>query len=440
MSTRKNQSENKAQKIIAKYIKYSGEDYTGNLRENMNWATGEEIDNLKRPTSKDFFDEVRNRRTESISDETIVIEENQKALNLVFRNGLNIRDIGNPMFGEENSTNKKNLSNNISLADAQNNKVCVIYGGDLLGEEWELKRLNNAKIIKTIDDSSYQEMKGILDDVQDDNAKPPKKNDVVYIKKALFFALGERVKVLKRDIVYTLRHPGVDIYLVNGAQEEKINKYFKIDVLKTIVEAINDPRVHYIKGVNTIVNVEKKNKDSASCFATIGLLTNNSLSKAQKGSAVVNAVKLNSGENLADVVFVTNTNVAGKKGPNDYYVSGESTFTETPAKKMPSDRPRGYNTFSLRVPSNGEITVIEGCDMPKENPLEMIVYREFVKNEVMRDTLKRRLASEINVYSLPIGKDPVRSIQQQFARQGSMPEFATEIQRPDDEFSKDMEG
>ena len=416
MSTRKNQSENKGQELLDKYMRESGDDFTGNLRGNVNWATAEEIKNLKRPTQQDYFDAIHNRQTNPVSDEVIVIDEQQKALNLIFRNGLNIRDMGNPMFGEEDRTNKKNLSTNIKRADAEHNKVCVIYGGDLLGEEWELKKLNNAKIIEQdIMDASYQEVKGLADDILRDEEKP-QKNDTNHIKKALFFALGERVKVLKRDILYTLKHPGVEVYLVNGAQEEKINKYFKIDVLETLRVAINNPRLHYIRGVNTVVNVEKKNENGHNAFATIGFLTNNSLSKARKGQAAINAVKLNSGENMADVVFSTNTNVAGKKGPREYYVSSESTFIETPAKKNPAERPRGYNTFSLRIPANREITVIEGTNVPHANPLEMIVYKEYVKNEVMMETLKRRMTEDLKVYELPKTTDPVRRIQQYLAK------------------------
>ena len=422
MPQRKNQGKNKGEAVINLFRKRNGEDLTTNLWKNVNWATADTVEELKGASGQDYFDAIRNRHTSPISEETIVVGPQQKALNLVFRNGLNIRDMGNPMFGEEDKTNKKNLSINIGNADAENNKVCVVYGGDLLGEEWELKRLNNAKIIEsTVGDASYQELKSIADEVLADGEKPAK-NDTETVKKALYFGLGERVKVLERDILYSLKHPGVDVYLVNGAQEEKINKYFKIDVLQTVVNEIKQKhpeltdRIHYIKGVNTIVNVEKKHEDGKSTFATIGLLTNNSLSKSRKGQAAVNAVKLNSGENMANVVFVTNTNVAGKKGPKDYYVSSESTFIETPAKKNPADRPRGYNVFSLRVPANGEITVIEGANTPQANPLEMIVYKEFVKNKVMRETLKRRMTEELDKLALPEGKDPVRTIQQYLSK------------------------
>lgn len=410
----KNKTEQKTEILMDKFMGESGDEYTGSLKENTNWATGEEIKNLKRPTQQDLFNEINNRQTDPVSDKEIVIQPHQKALKLIFRNGLNFRDMGNPMYGEENKTNRKNLSRNIMLADSENNKVVVIYGGDLLGEEWELKYLNNARIIETnIDNASYQEVKSIADKVLKENEKP-QKNDVGHVKKALFFALGERVKALKRDIRYILNnHPNVDIYLMNGAQEAKINKYFKINVLQTIVNGINDPRVHYIRGVNTIVNVEQKHEDGTSTCAALGFMTNNSLSKARLGATAKNAVKMNSGENLADAVFVTNTNVAGKKGPKDYYVSSESTFIESVAKKFPAVRPRGYNTFSLTIPANEEVTVVEGSFAPKTNPLEMIVYEEYVRNEIAREVLKRRAIAQIDSeFSLPTSTDPVRKIQQ----------------------------
>ncbi|MBR4745289.1 MAG: hypothetical protein IK070_01090 [Clostridia bacterium] len=424
MPQRKNQGKNKGEAVIELFRKRNGEDLTAYLWKNVNWATAETVEELKSASGQDFFDAIRNRHTNPISEHVIVIGPEQESLNIIYRNGLNIRDMGNPMFGEEDKTNRKTLSINIGKADPEHNKVCVVYGGDLLGEEWVLKRLNDAKIIETtISDASYQELKSIADEVLADGEKPAK-NDTETVKKALYFGLGERVKVLKRDILYTLKHPGVEVYLVNGAQEEKINKYFKIDILQTVVNEIKQQhpelaeRIHYIKGVNTIINVEKKNTDGTSKFATIGLLTNNSLSKARKGQQAKNAVKLNSGENMADVVFVTNTNVAGKKGPNEYYVSSESTFIETPARKLPVRRPRGYNIFSLDVLDNGEIDVTEGF-MPEAKPLELLTYNEYIKNKLIRETLIRRVTKEIEALALPEGQDPVRPILQYLSKKSN---------------------
>lgn len=388
MANRKNQSPNKAQEVINKFIKESGEDYTGDLRNNVNWATGDEVKDLKKPNSQDFFDEIKNRTTSPISDEVIYIDKNEQSLNLIFRNSLNIRDMGNPLYGEEDKSNKENLRKNIELANPSENKVCVIYGGDLLGNEWELKRLNNAKIISQASSKEAQKVESgeFLED-----GKEIKDGEV---KKALFFALGEKVKVLKRDIRFALSQ-GVDVYLMNGAQEEKINKYFKINVLKTIAKDIDNERLHIIEGVNTIINVAKQVGDSYKYF-TIGLLTNNSLSKARQGQQAVSGVKMNSGENNADVVFVTNTNVAGKKGKNIYYVSGESTYMNIASKKSPVSAPKFYNTFSLSMNDSHDFVVIEGHNFPSVNDLEMKLYTEMKKQQLIKKQIVKNFEQELN--------------------------------------------
>lgn len=408
-----NQTPSKSAKIIEKYIRESGEDYTGSIRENVNWATGEEVEALSKPTTMDYFNEVRNKRTSPISDVEIVIERHQKALNLIFRNSLSIRDMGNPLYGEEDRSTRKNLSQNIMQSNPSENKVCVIYGGDLLGNEWELKRLNNAKIITQ---STMAELKQVASDVIGSD-KVDEMSTPEVIRKALFYALGEKVKVLKRDVAFALKH-NVDVYLLNGAQEEKINKYFKIDVIATIVKDLEKSypgKIHYIKGVNTIVNVVKQT-GSAPRYATIGFLTNNSLSKARQGQQAVSGVKMNSGENSADVVFVTNTNVAGKKGTREYYVSGESTYMTIAQKKMPVLSPKHYNTFSLRIPATQEITVIEGLGVPQPNPFEMQVYRELCRQEAIKEVILEGIEETLNTVTAPAKTDPVKTMQHFYSR------------------------
>lgn len=388
MANRKNQSLNKANKVIDKFIKESGEDFTGDLRNNVNWATGEEVESLKRPNSKDFFEEVKSRTTNPVSEEVIEIGKDQISLNLIFRNSLNIRDMGNPIYGEEDKSNKENLRRNILLAKPEENKVCVIYGGDLLGNEWELKRLNNAKIISQV---TTKELKVYENGEFLENESEVKN---VEVKKALFFALGEKVKVLKRDIQFALSQ-GIDVYLMNGAQEEKINKYFKINVLKTIVNDINNDRLHLIEGVNSIINVAKQTEDGIK-YSTIGLLTNNSLSKSRQGQSTVSSVKINSGENRADVVFVTNTNIAGKKDKNVYYVSGESTYINMAQKKIPVESPKFYNTFSLFMNDSHDFVVMEGHNFPEVNDLEMVLYRELKKQELIKKQIINNLKDKLD--------------------------------------------
>lgn len=388
---RPNQGEVKGQKVAAAWLKKSGgEQGTAGLRNNVNWLTSEEFEALEDPVQQNFYDEQAAHKTSPISNETIVIEPNQEYLNLILRCGLNIRDLGNTMRGEQDGTNREQLKSDIEEADQWHNKVVLVYAGDLLGKKWELKDLNNAKVIvkKTATET-----------------EPEKKT-------ALFFGIADRKNVLKRDIRYVLRNfPNVDIYLMNGAQEAKINKYFKGNILQEIVNEINDPRVKFIPGVNTMIVVERKHENAKSDYATIGLQTLGGLSKANKGSTVANAVRMNSGENLSTVVFATNTNVAMRAASNLYFVPGESEFMETYEKKMPKVRPEGFNTFCLDIVGHNEIDVLQGANFPEvQDPLEQIVYREKVINEVLREILQERYVTQMNKkYSLP-PTDAVRGI------------------------------
>lgn len=389
MALRKNQGKNKAEAIIEKYMKESGAEDNINFTSTINYATGEEVEKLKKPTVEDYFNEIRGRTTIPVSDEEITIGANQKRLNIIFRNSLNIRDMGNPQLGEEDRSNRKNLATNILKANKQSNKVCVIYGGDLIGTEWELKYLNNAKILKQETDDGSAE------------------------SKALFFALGERKRVLKRDIEFSLSQ-GVDVYLLNGAQEHRVNKYFKIDVLQEIIQTIKNPNLHYIKGVNTMVNVVKKAGNGKHKYATIGFQTNNMFSKARQGQQAVAAVRLNSGVNNGDVVFVTNTNVAGKKGDNIYYVSGESRYINAVKGKYPSESPKNYNIFSLNVVANHEITLIQGHNLPTLNPLEKIVYDEACQKVFVEKVILENISKEVKKITTPedaLESDKVKTLQ-----------------------------
>ena len=413
MAGRKNQTPVKTNSILEKFIKWNGEDNVGNLRNNVNWATAEEVEKLRKATTDDFFRAVRSRTTDPVATETFKIGEDQKTISFIFRHSLNIRDMGNPWFGEEDKSDRKELVDSIRRCNPQDNKVCVLYAGDLLGGEWELSRINNAKIIS---DSSMDELRGVAEEVYGDGAKELKGAET--IRRALYFALAERTRVLERDIKFALAQ-GAEVYLFNGAQENKINSYFKINILRTVCEHINDPRLHFIEGVNTVVNLEKANKGGKPYYCTIGLLTNNGESKAVNGQSAVSAVAKNSGRSLADIVFATNTNVAGKKGPNLYFPSGQSTYINIAKKKMPVLAPKKYNIFTIALTDNHEFSVIEGPPVPKASALEKAVYDEMMRQEYIKQFILMGVEKELERVTSSRPTDPVKTMQYFASRQHS---------------------
>lgn len=421
MAGRKNQTPNKQNSILEKFIKWNGEDNVGNLRNNVNWATAEEVEKLRKASTEDFFRAVRGRTTPPVSSQVFTIGEDQKYISFIFRHSLNIRDMGNPWFGEEDKSDRKELVDSIRRCDPSANKVCVLYAGDLLGGEWELKRINNAKIIT---DSSLEELRGVAEEVYGDGASELKGAET--IRKALYFALAERTRVLERDIRFALAQ-GAEVYLFNGAQENKINSYFKINILETVVAHINHPKLHFIEGVNTVVNLQKANKGAAPYYCTIGLLTNNGESKAVNGQSAVTAVMKNSGKSLADIVFATNTNVAGKKGPNLYFPSGQSTYINIAKKKMPVLAPKRYNMFTVALTGNHEFSVIEGPPVPAVNPLEKAVYDEMMRQEYIREIILLDAERRLDKVTQNQPADPVKTMQYFMSRHHSAHAQDTEV-------------
>lgn len=398
MASRLNQSAEKAKTLVEKFIIDNDARNNEEFTNTVTFATAKEIEKLRPPTSKDYFNEINKKTTKSISDLEIIVNSKQENLNLIFRNGLNIRDLSNPMFCEEYDLNKKNFSTNIIKADRTKNKVSVIYGGDLLGTEWLIKHLNNARILKDIIEEDENELDKLMKFNEEKgeyeyNGDYFLKHNLIYdeekknltIRKALYYGLKERKKILKKDIEFALSH-NIEVFLFDGAQEHKVNKYFKINVLSDIVHEINNPYLHYINGVNSIINIAKESK-SKKIYATIGIQTNNSISKSQKASAAINAVGANSGVSCADVVFITNTNVAGKVGNNCYCVSGEATYKTTPNGKLPKLSPKNGNVFSLHIDDWKNVSVIQGIGQPKPNFLEIETYNEMKKNELIKERI-----------------------------------------------------
>ena len=405
MAGRKNQTPNKQNSILEKFIKWNGEDNVGNLRNNVNWATAAEVEKLRKATTSDFFAAVKSRTTAPVTPEVFTIEPTQEAISFIFRHSLNVRDMGNPWYGEEDKGDRKELVDSIARCNPLRNKVCVLYAGDLLGGEWELKRINNAKIIT---DSPIEELRSVAEEVYGEEAKDELKTSAV-IRKALYFALAERTRVLENDIKFALKQ-GAEVYLFNGAQENKINSYFKINILQTVVNHINHPRLHYLDGVNTVINLERKHTSGAPFYCTIGMLTNNGESKAVNGQSAVAAVMKNSGRSLADIVFATNTNVAGKKGPNLYFPSGQSTYKNVAKKKMPELAPKRYNMFTIELTGNHEFSVIEGPPVPMADPLEKAIYDEMMRHEYIKNIITYNLTKRLEAITTYPMTDSVKTM------------------------------
>jgi len=344
----------------------------------VNLATNDVVENLDTPIVDDYVNEVLNKKTKVVSNNTIVIDKNQECLNLIFYCSTNYFDISNPQKGICSGKNEDIIANLASINP--NGKTVVIFGGDLLGEEWQIKYLKNAKIQNN---------------------------------KALYFGLNKRKARLIRDIKKFFLYADkigvdIDLYLMRGYQEHFICKELNRDVLQEVNEELSakymrgkESRLKYLdEGVSLTLNVVKKKKNKT-FNATIGLQTN-MRNKSLTASGETSASYNYNGALPADIKFVCNGNFAGKLDNNTYHVSGQSQFLRTTKGKKPTLAPKGYDVFTVYVEGEKELTVQEGGAniFPEGLEVQNEIYKAEKKREYLLDVCNKLVENQLKNVSL----------------------------------------
>lgn len=341
----------------------------------VNLATNEVVENLETPLVEDYVQQVLDKKISVVSDATIELNRNQECLNLIFYCSTNYFDMSNPQKGISTGKNEEIISNLSSVNPK--GKTVVIFGGDLLGEEWQIKYLKNAKI--------------------EDN-------------KALYFGLNKRKHRLMRDIkkFFTLSDKlglDIDLYLMRGYQEHTIIKELNRDVLEEVTQELQDKylrgtesRIHYLNGgVSLALNLVKKNKNKPAYFSTIGIQTNMK-NKTLTARGEASASYSYNGSLPSNVCFVCNGNFAGKLGDRTYHVSGQSQFIRTPKGKKPQLAPKGYNVFTVYIEDNNELTIQEGGAniFPKGLEIQNEFYKEEKKQKYLLEACEGFIKQQLN--------------------------------------------
>ncbi len=327
----------------------------------VNLAKNDVVENLDSASVEDYVNEVLKKKRDVVSSETITLDKNHECLNLVFYCSTNYFDIDNPQKGICSGKNEE-IINNLSDVNACG-KTAVIFGGNLLGEEWQLKYLKNARIQNN---------------------------------KALYFGLNKRKYRLMRDIkkFFTLgERLGLDleIYLMRGFQENFIIKELNRDILEEVYLELKDRysngkncRLHYLDGgCSLALNVVKKNKNRTQYSAQIGLQTsmnNKSLTARGEDSASKKNRPL-----PVDSVFVCNGNYCGKLDDKTFHVSGQSQYLRTSKNNTQILAPKGYNVFTVYLENDNELTIQEGGYniYPSSLGLEKEIYKENKKTDCL---------------------------------------------------------
>lgn len=346
----------------------------------VNLATNDVVEGLEPALVDDYVNKAINKKSSVISNNVITLNKNDECLNLIFYCSTNYFDMGNPQKGICTGKNEEIMQNLASVNPL--GKTIVVFGGDLLGEEWQLSYLRNAKI--------------------EDN-------------KALYFGLNKRKARLVRDIKKFFAYGeklGLDleIYLMRGYQEHRIMKELGRDVFKEVYEELNDKyknenqtsKLVYLEdGVSLTLNIIKKNKNKKAYNATIGIQTNmKNKTKTAKGE--VSARVRSNGVLPCDATFVCNGNFAGKLGDNTFHVSGQSLFVRTPKGYNPQLAPKGYNVFTVYVEGDNELTVQEGGTNIASNyvALENEIYKERKKTQYLLKVCNRFIEEQLNTLNL----------------------------------------
>lgn len=344
----------------------------------VNLTTNDVVANLDTPLVEDYVKGVFNKKTNIVSDKVITLDKNQDCLNIVFYCSTNYFDQSNPQKGICSGKNEEIISNLASVNPK--GKTIVIFGGDLLGEEWPIKYLRTARIENN---------------------------------KALYFGLNKRKARLINDIKKFFSYSDkldldIDIYLMRGYQEHYIYKESGRDILGEVTEELSNKylrnktsRLHYLDdGVSLALNIVKKKKN-ATYNATIGLQTNmrnKSLTAKGEESASYNY----NGTLPTTINFVCNGNFAGKLNDSSYHVSGQSQFLRTTKGKKPQLAPKGYNVFTIYPEGENELTVQEGGAniFPVGLPLQKEIYKAEKKKDYLLqacDTLFKKQLDSLNL-------------------------------------------
>ncbi len=349
----------------------------------VNLTTNEVVEKLDTPLVEDYVNEVFEKKTKIVSDNTIKLSKNDQCLNMIFYCSTNYFDISNPQKGICSGKNEDILQSLASVNPL--GKTIVVFGGDLLGEEWPIKYLKNARIENN---------------------------------KALYFGLNKRKARLINDIKKFFNYSDklgldIDLYLMRGYQEHNIYKELGRDILGEVTEELADKfvvdgvtKLHYLDdGVSLALNVVKKNKNST-FNATIGLQTNMRNKSLTAKSEAVASYNYN-GTLPTTINFVCNGNFAGKLNDNTYHVSGQSQFLRTTRAKKPQLAPKGYNVFTIYVEGENELTVQEGGAniFPVDLAMQNEIYKADKKREYLLEACQDLFKEKLNKLNLLSGKE-----------------------------------
>lgn len=419
METLPNMSLKKANELVDKYFEANmTEEHkkSEDMKKTMNGLTSEEVENTVFANKSHYINLVNEKLKHGMADD-IVLKPNKDCFYVAFYNDTNYYDLSRPQSKIDIAEKREKIRKQLLKVDPKE-KVLIVFGGNLLGEEWKLATLRNASVIEARE--VVKEITKAVD--QSESLSKPEKTEIckclenmsesenfktkTFIERIIaYWGIKKRVEQLRHDIRSYISVANImeledfEIILLNGAQEHAVRQKFNFDAMEKVYNSLvkSFPNIKYIdEGVNITFPVYTDQKSENSKHIRMNIQTNSS-SKASKASRVANAGDVDSGLTDAPVSF--RTNVANFSGyfKGVYYPTGQSMFGKAKRGAIPTRAPQDRDVYKIDITDNEKCEVTRGGTVNFNDFILEKQVRDFtIKNQAMAEVINEAIAQKVN--------------------------------------------
>lgn len=412
-----NMSGKKAENLIEKYFDANiTEEHkrSDEVKRTMAGLTADEVNEITFANKLDYVRQVAEKTKEGIGPE-ICLKEGQTGFNIVFYNDTNYYDLARPQSQIDILDKREKIRKQLKKVNNQE-KVVVVFGGNLLGEEWKLANLRNALILDTkeytdlihaildseIDETSKNKIAHSLETLED----PTDEETTKKVERIVgYWGIKKRTSQLRNDIrtylsvARELEIKDFEIILMNGAQEHKVKQKFNLDVLDKVYNELKEKcsNITYVdQGVNVIFPVFTDHKSESSHHISLNIQTN-SRTKATKASSVLAASNRENGPTNACACF--RLNVANFSGcyQGVFYPTGQSMFNKASKGDNPERAPQDRDVYHIDITGNDKCEVTRGGSINlNEYALERVIKEEQLKRDCIKEIIMEIYETKVN--------------------------------------------
>lgn len=414
-----NMSGKKASNLIGKFYEANITEEHKNsedIKRTMSGLTADEVENIVFANKADYISLVEEKFKEGIGPE-ICLKKDERGFNIAFYNDTNYYDLSRPQSELDIGSKREKIKKQLKKVN-NHEKVIVVFGGNLLGEEWKLANLRNASIVgkkEIIEEISsavssskkitQKDKEDIISTLEDSNGAENSETKAKVERIVAYFGIKKRLEQLRNDIrtyysvAKSLNISDLDIILLNGAEEHDVKKKFNFDPLEKVYLSMvkSFPSISYVnEGVSVIFPVFTNGKGANSNHISLNIQTNSS-SKAVKARSVERAALMDNGPSDSSACF--RLNVANFSGFYNgvYYPTGQSTFSKVKKGAKPPFSPQDRDVYHIDITKDDTCEITRGGVMDlKAYSLEVAIKEEQLKRECISEVLLEIMEERIN--------------------------------------------